>query len=78
MPKRGANAIRSSGSALFRSYGVELSPALFHIVAAAMGTGDLLSSIVVGNGQNFGKRLLAGFALKLINGHDVPLENCAL
>ena len=69
MPQRGAN----SGSALFRSYGVKIGPALFHILAATMGARDFLSLIVVGYGQYLGKRLLTSLALELINGHDVLL-----
>jgi hypothetical protein len=69
MPQRGAN----SGSALFRSYGVKIGPALFHILAATMGASDLLCLIVVGYGQYLGKRLLASLALELVNRHDVLL-----
>jgi hypothetical protein len=62
-----------SGGAFLGGDGVKISPALFHIIAAAMGTGYLLALFVVGYGQYLGKRLLASLALKFVNGHDVLL-----
>jgi phosphoketolase len=66
--------VRGSGGAFLRGYSVEISPALLHVTVAAMRAGDLLALVMVGDGQDLGKRLLASLALKFVNGHDVLLS----